>query len=148
MEKQCEHYDECGGQAEYELTLAGNGSTIHVCEDCDEDYACCNVCGDADQDENMSFLHSADEWKTCCHCIEKLLKEAKTEMAANLEAHIASFLPTCAMHVPEWFKQVVTDDAAAIWQEQNQPSAKHCITTAFEHALMEYFARAGNIEWS
>lgn len=63
----CYHFEDCGNESVYELTLV-NGQVIYVCEDCDDDYSMCQVCGKVDLSDNMEFANSEDEYKTCCLC--------------------------------------------------------------------------------
>lgn len=63
----CHHFEDCGNEAIYDLELV-DGTTIHVCEDCDEDYGICQVCGKIDLSKNMAFANSEDEYKTCFLC--------------------------------------------------------------------------------
>ena len=140
MTMHCEHYEDCGNEAVYELTSAEDGRTIHVCERCDDDYSSCEVCGKQGVlQDNMSFWHGADEWPTCYPCQEKLRQEAKSEMMDILEEHIASFMLECKDEVPKWFKETVIDDAALIWEEEKHGDCKLCVKTAFAFALAEYF---------
>jgi len=57
----------CGKEAVYELETSSG--IINVCEECDEDFTICNVCGLIVDVEEARFLNDADERKTCYECI-------------------------------------------------------------------------------
>ena len=56
----------CEKEAVYEFETS-NG-VVNVCEDCDEDFTICNVCGLIVPIEDAMFLNSTDERKTCYEC--------------------------------------------------------------------------------
>jgi hypothetical protein len=58
----------CDNPSVYEI-LTVDGETVHVCEECDEDYSSCQICGKADIHTEMSFANETDELRTChiCH---------------------------------------------------------------------------------
>lgn len=76
---QCYYFEECGNEAVYELE-AVEGEIIHVCEDCDECYTLCNICGKVDFPENMTRLNPEDEYKTCYKCEQNHLDELREEV--------------------------------------------------------------------
>lgn len=84
----CEHFNECGNQAVYELETV-EGKLIKVCEDCDEDYTVCNVCGKAVSLEGACFIHPEDEHMTCYYCQQKINSEEENGMSIERKCAIA-----------------------------------------------------------
>ena len=74
IKKLCHHHNECGNMSIYEI-LDINDQIINVCEDCDEMYSMCVVCGRVDITDEMYYYNEEDELRTCNKCSEMLDKE-------------------------------------------------------------------------
>lgn len=61
----------CGKDYEYLLKTEEDVS-IHLCEDCDENYGLCAVCGYPKFNDELSYTNESDEYKTCEKCRSKI----------------------------------------------------------------------------
>jgi hypothetical protein len=72
--RKCEFYDSCQNEAVYTLNIS-KIKEIHVCADCDNDFATCDKCGFAGIHDagygNMSFY---DGKLICFDCQKNLIK--------------------------------------------------------------------------
>ena len=150
----CEHFEDCGNLAVYQLTSVKDGRTLHVCECCDENYSTCEECGRQGLwgcgNEDMSYWHSADEWPTCFHCQEKLQKEAEDELRSDIDKHVAMVMPDHFFQSElKELKNAMFSDIKELESFENRRFYSEAnIALAFQYIVLELmkFAKKANPE--
>lgn len=64
LKRKCQY---CDQEAVYALET--HEGIVFVCEDCDEDFAVCHICGMVVPVEDARFLNDVDDRKTCYECV-------------------------------------------------------------------------------